>query len=283
MKILIPVDFSPDSLKALQYALTLAKLMEDRSDEGQSHPELLIYHAFHMPIGGDATFFINSAMLDKVEKNEQNKLRQLVATMPEIHSISHRIVTKMTLPGEGILQIIDEESIDLVVMGIRGANESVNWLGSTAFQIMKHVSCPVLAVPRSTDTFHPRQVAFATDLEAIEDISDSLSFLRKLLQLWQANVQIIHVHPAPARIGFAKAEEALHLDQILQDIPHTYDFPEEKNATQGIFHYLQNHSVDLLVMIPRYHFALENVFHKSVTRYLTTHTTVPLLTLHEKL
>nr|WKN34593.1 universal stress protein [Tunicatimonas sp. TK19036] len=283
MKILVPVDFSDDALQALRYAATLAKLMQKTlSISEDPEPELLLYHAFHVPIGGDATFFVDSDMLDKAERAERHKLEQLASTIPDIHAISHRVMIQMALPGEGIIETINEEGIDLVVMGVRGVDASSAWLGSTTLHVMKHVICPVLAVPHSTEVLHPKQVAFATDLEEGEN-SFSLDFLVRLLKLWKASMHIIHVHSQPATIGMGKAEEALRLDHIFRDVPHTYHFPQDKVATRGISRYLNDHSVDLLVIIPRYHFALGSVFHKSVTRYLTTHPSVPLLAFHERL
>lgn len=276
MKILVPIDFSADAFEALRYAITLARQWKTVK---QDSPELFIFHAFHLPVGGDATFFIDHAMLEKEEQHLQNKLRSVIGKLPEIQALPYQVITKMAMPAEGIRQVVKDEKIQLVVMGKHGIDESLsNWLGNTTLQMMKHLPCQVLAVPQSTLTLHPRKVGFATDLENAEENS-SLSLFKALLQMWKADLHIIHVHPKPSKIGVAQAEEALSLDHIFHDVPHTYDFPEDKDPAQGINHYVQEHKLDLLAIIPRKHNALESLFHKSVCKYLTSHTTVPLISL----
>ena len=281
MKILIPIDFSPDALKALEYATTLARLTDSMPSSPEAGTELLIYHAFQIPAGGDTHFFVDSAMLDKAERDERDKLRQLISTIPEIEQFPYRMVTRMAMPEEGIRQVIDEESVDLVVMGVRGANESAQWLGSTAFQIIKNSPCPVLVVPRITEVFQPKQVAFATDLEAVEDIP-FLPFLKKLVLGWKATLQVVHVHSHPAKMKVTEAVEALVLDRVFENIPHSCHFPEDDDPAHGIAKFLQSHAIDLLIMIPRQHNALESIFHKSITKYMSSHISVPLLTLPDK-
>lgn len=283
MKILVPIDFSENAQQALRYAMALAQQLRSHPDSPDpSDVELVLYHCFHVPIGGKNTFFVSPEMLEKAEQQERNKLERLIGSLPELRSIPHRYATRLALPGEGIIQVANDESVDLIVIGLRGSDESSAGLGSTTLQVMKHVTCPVLAVPATPTNFHPKEVAFATDLKDLES-TDSLKFLVKLLRIWQANLRIIHVHPHPEKIGAGSAEEALHLDHIFRDIPRTFHFPQEKKARSGITQYLQNHTVELLVIVPRYHFALENVFHDSVTRFLSGHSPVPLLAFHEEL
>ncbi|MEK6480294.1 universal stress protein [Catalinimonas sp. 4WD22] len=276
MKILVPIDFSADAFEALRYAITLARQWNTVK---QDSPELFIFHAFHLPVGGDATFFIDNAMLEREELHVQNKMQSVINKLPEIQALPYQLITRMAMPAEGIRQVVKDEKIQLVVMGNHGMDDPLsNWLGNTTLQMMKHLHCPVLAVPQSTATLHPKQVGFATDLENAGE-SFSLSLFKELLQIWRADLHIIHVHPKPSKIGVAQAEEALSLDHIFHDVPHTYDFPEDKDPAQGISHYLQEHKLDLLAITPRKHNALENLFHKSVCKYLASHTTVPLISL----
>ncbi len=273
MKILVPIDFSPAAQCALHYAISLGKLLS---------AEVILYHAFHVPVGGDVTFFVDGVLLERAEQQAQQRLRQLIGTAPEIHRVRHRILTTMGDATDGIMQRIKEEAVGLVVMGSRGMNDpSAAWLGSTTFSVVKHAACPVLAVPRYTASFHPKEVAFATDLGPTEE-TPALDFLRQLLHAWHATVHIIHVHPQPETIGIEQAEEALHLDHLFADVPHTYHFPLGKDAAEGIEQYLEHHPMDLLVVMPRRHPLFQGMFQKSVTKFLTAHVPVPLLSFHQK-
>ncbi|MEM8966209.1 MAG: universal stress protein [Bacteroidota bacterium] len=281
MKILVPIDFSADATQALRYATALAKLVRAAPPEVDlSPPELLILHVFQVPTGGDASFFVTSPMIERAEEETNQRLQKVIENIPDIQSVPHRLITKLSMPYEGIGEAIEEEPVDLVIMGGRGVNASANWLGSTTLQVMRHVHCPVLAVPYTSEEFYPQHVAFATDLLATEKIP-SLDLFKKLLKLWQAKVDLIHVRPHPEGISLEQAQEALQLDQFLKDAPHSYHFVEDKVPVRGIEQYLSESPADLLVVIPRHHAALESLFHKSVSKQLVTSSSIPILSIHE--
>ncbi|MEM8965122.1 MAG: universal stress protein [Bacteroidota bacterium] len=282
MKILVPIDFSPDAEQALRYATTLSRLLQrNETYAGASPLELIILHVYHVPIGGDTTFFVTSPMVEQHEQATREKLHQLVGTIPEIQSIPHRIITKLSMPYEGIKEMIEKEEIELVVMGLRGAGDTAAWLGSTTIQMMRYGACPVLGVPRTTEVFYPQYIAFATDLETSDDTS-YLEFLKNLVQLWQARVDIIHVHPNPNKVGIDQAQEALNLDHFFKGIPHKYYFIEDKLPARGIEKHLMESAANLLVVVPRHHVALERLFHKSVSKQVAQLAPLPILFIHEK-
>ncbi|WKN42120.1 universal stress protein [Tunicatimonas pelagia] len=281
MKILVPIDFSADATRALRYAAALAQLVESApSNIKFSSPELIILHVFQAPTGKEVSFFATSPIIERFEEETKKQLIKLMSTMPEVQSVAHRLITKLSMPLEGICDTIEDEKVDLVVMGGRGVNASANWLGSTTLQVMRNAPCPVLAVPYTTSEFHPQRIAFATDLEATQP-SPSLILFKQLLQLWQAKVQVIHVHPHPATVSAKQAQEALQLSHLLKDVPHSYHFVEDKAPARGIEQYLQEHPADLLVVIPRHYAALESLFHKSVSKKLVISSSVPILSVHE--
>ena len=56
-------------------------------------------------------------------------------------------MTKEGSPAEVILQTVEEEDIDLVVMGASGKHAVERFiLGSVAEKVVRHAKCPVLTV-----------------------------------------------------------------------------------------------------------------------------------------
>lgn len=280
MKILVPIDFSPDSEQALRYATALAKLIQhNKPDRDNASLELLILHMYHVPTGGKASFFAVSPLIEREEQVANDRLMQLVGTFPDIQSVPHRLMTKRALPHEGIQKTIEEEGVELVVMGGRGGNTTSMWLGGTTLEVMQYANCPVLAVPRTADVFHPQRISLATDLETSGNHSN-LDFFVTLVKLWRAEVNIIHVHPNPTKVGLDQAQEALNLDRLLREVPHQYHFIEDTLPARGIEQHLLQSSADLLTVVPRYRSTLASLFHKSVTEQLTTAVSLPILSIH---
>lgn len=271
MKILVPIDFSDCSVNALRYAVALGQKMQ---------AELILFHAFHIPIGGDATFFVDTEMVKQWEHSMQHRLFQLAASLPELKEISYQNITNMALATEGILKAIREYQIDLIVMGTRGANHLLEeWLGSTTYNVVRKASCPVIALPDTVQRFHLQKIVIASDLRAMDNPS-GFSFLRNLAKQLGASIHILHVHPQPETLGTDKGEETVVLDELFYDIPHTFHFPKGTAVEEEVEHFIQTNAIDMLAMVPRKHNLLERLFLQRMTKKMTLHTTVPLLSVY---
>lgn len=271
MKILVPIDFSDCSVNALRYALHLWEKMKG---------EILLYHAFHIPIGGDATSFVDAAMVKQREQTLQKRMQQIGDKTVKIKGIPHQYLTSMAMATEGILKTIREHDIDLVVMGTKGANQlSDEWLGSTTYNVVRKASCPVIAVPDSMKDFYLKEIVLASDLRPLDNPS-GFSFLRSLSKQFRANIHILHIHPHPESMGVEEGEEAVVLDEVFYDVPHTFHFPEGRKVEEEIERFVQAHAIDMLAMVPRKHNLLERLFLRRMTKKMALHTKIPLLSIY---
>jgi len=138
--IVCPVDFSPASLKALRYALSLAQ---------ESGKRLTLLHVFDwdadrpMPVGLGPEF---ASMLRHRETEALDELRALVS--PEAREwCDCREMTAIGRPYEEILRVGRETGADLIVMGVHGRSAvELSFFGSTTNQIVRHATCPVMTI-----------------------------------------------------------------------------------------------------------------------------------------
>ena len=75
------------------------------------------------------------------------------------------------------------------------------------------------------------------------------------------------------------------IDQEIKNIlapvnPH-YHIIYDANINETINTAVKKNDIDWLVMIPRKHSFFEGLFHKSHTKALASHSTIPVLALHE--
>jgi nucleotide-binding universal stress UspA family protein len=130
-RILFPTDFSPGSLHALPYALSLAE-----ENEGS----ILFLHLIELfPLDADPR---------KVEANTRARLRALVPPEADLWC-KPEFVVGQEFPPEGILQLAEERSVDLIVMGVHRASLSKGpphspW--AIAYEVVCNAHCPVLTV-----------------------------------------------------------------------------------------------------------------------------------------
>jgi len=156
--IVVAIDFSPHSTRALKEALAIAR---------RFNSELLLVHGTTPALYGTEPIPIEC--LDVELDIARNRMAKLIASEPELQSFSHREFIAFARAVDLVQQVVNENKADLVVAGSHGARGvELLALGSVAEAILNDVSCPVLIVgPHCIPEAHPfRSILFATNLEA---------------------------------------------------------------------------------------------------------------------
>ncbi len=136
--ILCPVDFSPDSERALAVALSLA-----RSAGG--HLTLLTVVDPLLQAGADAAGA--DAVLDR---QTQAELQTLLERSSHGHPLTSMpaVAVAVGKAGQMIIAQARECNADIIVMGMRGIGGAAKlFLGSTSEHVLEHAEVPVLIVP----------------------------------------------------------------------------------------------------------------------------------------
>jgi len=138
-KILVPVDFSGCSKKALQYAIPFAR---------QFGAELILLHVAQsyppMPEMGPVD------VENLVDAHEQ--LAALQGTVGNV--VPSKTMVRTGSPQGEIIEAAKEFDIDLIVLathGRRGLEHVL--LGSTAEKVVRHAGCPILIVRENEHEF----------------------------------------------------------------------------------------------------------------------------------
>ncbi len=156
-KILVAIDFSEPSLRALKTAIAIAQSFGS---------ELFLVSAVAPFVYGDG---VPVDSIDIELNAAKANMQSLIAGEPALAALRHHEIVAFSGAIELIEQTARENEVDLVVAGSHGASgiERIV-LGSVAECILRKVHCPVLIVgPHSKAELHPfRSVLFATDLKA---------------------------------------------------------------------------------------------------------------------
>ena len=139
MKVLVPVDGSDNSTRALEYVLKMAK----------SHPSV------EVTLVSVACLYDNpypEALFMEAEANEdcRNRFGRVLDTAKELCEKEGIRVSSALLEGDPANEIIDyveENGIDKIVMGSRGLSAFKGMvLGSVTYKILSRVKIPVTVV-----------------------------------------------------------------------------------------------------------------------------------------
>jgi nucleotide-binding universal stress UspA family protein len=138
-QILCGIDFSPSSMKALDYAVSLAREMG---------AALTLIHVLEpMPVlepvmmGGPGS----AADAPTIEQASRSRLRDALSTHVGGGVQASQTVTAGK-PYVQILRAAEEQRADLIVIGVHGGAAGLLAFGSTTNHVVRQATCPVLSL-----------------------------------------------------------------------------------------------------------------------------------------
>jgi nucleotide-binding universal stress UspA family protein len=136
-KILFANEGSPAGDRALLYVEHLARL---------ENAEVVVLHVFEVP-GRYAAIEAFDDLRASFEKAAWAIVDDAVQEL-EKGSIRARGMVREGPPAQIILQVAEEESASLIILGTRGPSSAAELLlGSVSTEVLRRARCPVLAVP----------------------------------------------------------------------------------------------------------------------------------------
>lgn len=138
-KILVPIDFSAISVDALPYASRLAV------EFGASI--VLLHVVKRFPIEGLLGAELVGQILVPTMLQAESDLERIAADLRQATGAKVSAVVRAGTPHEVICRVAKSSGADLVVLTTHGYTGLKHvWMGSTAERVVRHASCPVLAV-----------------------------------------------------------------------------------------------------------------------------------------
>ena len=281
-KILFPTDFSKDSMNAFRYALALAK---------NYNAEIITLHVYQLPMVGHAfqTSIIDytpfpTTLPELYNVVELNNFENYKGHIPALHAIAteenaaHIRISNVLLEGDlvqTILHTIENDRIDYVVMGTKGASglEEI-FMGSVTAKVMTSTKAIVLGIPSGT-VFEPiTKIGFTT--EYTPEDRQALQQVIPIAEAFGATIECLYVKKPDEEIDdFAVRNWQLGFNGI------TFHIIASKDVEDTIIDFVALHRINLLAMLHKKRSFFENLFHTSRTKQMAFHTKIPLLAINQ--
>lgn len=140
IKLMIPVDGSDSSTRAVQY---VAKLLPQFKESAELH----ILNVQHPIISGNVRHFISHEELDRYYRENADKAIQPAINVLQKAGLHFSAHTALGDPAETIVQLAQEKGCDQIVMSPRGlGNVSGMLMGSVSTKVLHLAKMPVLLV-----------------------------------------------------------------------------------------------------------------------------------------
>ena len=260
-KILIPTDFSENAMNAIKFALNLFK--------GQIS-EFYIMHAYQDDMYAEEAKLTSNKLDDLKAIISKNSEEALEKTIQKIKQISPNPKhTFYTVSANNLLvdeadRIVDEQNIDIIVMGTKGkTNNKKITFGSHTLQVLKYVQCPVLAIPENYKYINPTYVLFPTNY-MIPYKRRELKLVCEMLSNCRAKIDVLYISKNK-QLSVRQKDNQTFIKEELCKNDINFKFINSKHIINTIYTYIKENNIDMLVMVNTRHSFLENILFQSTT------------------
>lgn len=280
-KILVPTDFTPTAENAIEAARMLAK---------KNNAEILFLNVIELNSGeainttGDPSSYASFAdgilIQESIKRSEEEMTRLIEVSKNQ--GLSSKYEIKLGNPFGHIFTSIDENDIDFVVMGTKGASGlSEILIGSNTEKIVRKAKCPVLSIkePLSESSF--TNIVYATNFGTNE--AGVVAAIKNLQSVFNSKVFLVWIN-TPNNFKSDVTNRPL-LDKFVVDhglencTTHVYS---DIIAEDGIRNFADYVGAGLIVMGTNSYTGLNRLIRGSIAEDMVNHAVRPVLTVTMK-
>lgn len=279
-KILVPVDFSEECYYGLNLAIKIAQktlgqifLLNCVPPPTPTFNSLgdMIKHKEEVDDEHRFTYELIKSTKHKMEDLVQEFISENVPLMP---------VIKVAELPDGVTEVIEQEGIDLVVMGTSGETAFSELLsGNHTEQVIRIFKCPVISVKKNVERFELKNILLATDLRT--ETVEKIEYVKRFAHLFNARIHVLHIADTDETEAEVRDKLAnfAYKHQLENYSLNVLDYGDE---VKGIRDFARQINADMIVAITHPRSSLADfIFRRhSISEELVEESFRPVLTLH---
>ncbi len=274
--ILLPTDFSSNSLNAINYALEFFK------------DEHCTFYLFHVQktssyisddlMAASSHTTIHHSVLNPVKEKLKKLMDDLKIEKPD-QNYNFEIVTDYDSFIDAVKQVIRCKNIDLIVMGTNGATGAKEVIfGSNTLNVIRKINCPLITVPYGCSFVPPKNILYSIDYNDHFN-EDGIEPLTNILDKYKSTLRILKIKEDDT-LTIAEFDDKKHMKEFFKGTDHTFHSITNVPTALAIDSFVQIMDIDLNAMFIHRETFLERFFLGSVTSKISYGSRVPLLVLH---
>jgi nucleotide-binding universal stress UspA family protein len=278
-QILLPTDFSKNSIKAINYARELYRndtcdfyLLNVFSSTGQILESLM-----NMEPG--------SELFETAKLNSENGLAKVIdmIAMSDNYNPKHHfeVISTFNSTLEAIKLVIEKKDIEMIVMGTKGKTGSKSKaFGSTAVQVMEKVrNCPVIVVPENAKVALPKEIVFPTNYENSYKRRE-LYYLKNIAKRSDATIIILHILEKDELDEQQKANKQL-LEEILKGCNYKFHDLSNTSVMTAVKIFVESRDSHMVAFINKEHAFFGSLLTNPMVKQISQTLNVPILAMHD--
>ena len=271
--ILLPTDFSKNSMNSIDFAVALFKDVECD---------------FYLLNVQRASSFISDDMMTVASSNTiyntiidaaKKSLSNIISKVKDCYkNDKHRFHSMVDYDNfiDSINQVSEKNQVDLIVMGTKGASGLQKVIfGSNTVRVIQRCYVPVLAIPDNCVFSSLKKIAFTTN-NITSFNKDHLKPLIDLVELCNSKLHVLHVADEH-HLAQRQNENTHFFNSNFVNAIHDYMDVKAKDMYHIVHKYIIENDVNMLCMISEKHSFLERLLNKHLVETFAFSIDVPFL------
>ncbi len=272
-KIIVPIDFSEYSEKALQTAVFLAK---------PTNAEIVVVHMLELSnaVISQSESYVQQEMVFYLQLTEK-KLTDFLQK-EYLSDIKVTPIIKHFKIFSEIDQLAREEKADLIVMGSKGVSGLKEmFIGSNTEKVIRYAHTPVLVIKENGITQKLKKAVFACDFTQ-DDVVPYLkakAFFKKL----HCDLELVYVSTPTSKFKSTQEledkmkrffnEASENVEESIKKVERVFDYTVE----EGVFYCANKINADVLVVATHGRKGIAHFFEGSISEDIANHSQLPVL------
>lgn len=268
-KILVPCDFSSQSVSAFRVALDLARM---------SNGEVHLVNVVELPVMHDTVLMPVLSFEETLLKELKEKAERQFEKLKHKYAEGFAEVVASVLygnPSVTLLRYIEERDIDLVVMGTKGASGVREALiGSNTEKMVRRSPVPVMTIKKFVDVTAIKNIVFPSTLQSDHD--DLVEKVKALQGFFNATLHIVFIN-TPTNftrdtITTKRLDSFVKKFRIENYTSNIFNDPYEES---GVINFTHSIGADMIAMGTHGRKGLAHILSGSLTEDVVNHVDCP--------
>jgi len=278
-KVLLPTDFSENSMKAINYARELYK------NHSCDFYLLNVFSATSNILDSLINLEPGSELYETAKLHSENGLAKVydIIAMSDYDNPNHHFEVISTFNNviDAIKQQVEKKDIEMVVMGTKGETHSrATAFGSTAMYAMEKVrNCPVIVVPQNSKIKLPKEIVFPTSFKTHYKRRE-LNYLKGIAKKCDATIIILHIREENELDKNQKENKQL-LEEILEGTNYKFHDLSHNSVITAVNIFVESRSSDMVAFINKKHPFFGSILTNALVKQISFYLKVPILTMHD--
>lgn len=268
--LLVAVDFTEKSNNAVKMAAHIAARHEAR---------VILLHNItnHAIIDRTGKQVIGAETIDEIYKKTEYALQELELSLKSQYpDLDFNTIIKNSGLVSGINQVVDVESVDLVICGSSGQqNLAQLFLGSLSYQILTEVDSSVLLVPEKCSKYSFDKIL--VPVRVLEDLTDKIELSVAIAKKNKGIISLLGISNEDDILKIRDAYQRAKTNLAIRSQEYDSQFLLTRDKATQISKFSQEDNADIIILNYKDEDSWKSFFLENFFKQIINHTDIPLL------